>query len=322
MELFGTVFLAAAPVFIILFAGGFARRAGILDASAEGNLIRLIINLFYPALILRFVLGNPALQEASNLIWPPLVGFFTTVMGFALAWVTAPLLGLKIGQGQRTFAFTTGMYNYGFIPIPLIASLFNDKGTLGVLLVHNVGIEVALWSVGLLLVSGNLNRQAWKKIVNPPLIALMGALFVNALEPGEWSGWALHGYNVFYEAISMVGACAVPTGILVAGATLGGLIGEKGWAREWKVISGALSLRLLLLPLLMLSMALVLPVSAELKKIMLVQAAMPAALLPIALATHYGGSPRVAVQVVLSTTLVSLVTIPLWISLGLLVLDL
>jgi len=48
---------------------------------------------------------------------------------------------------------------------------------------------------------------------------------------------------------------------------------------------------------------------------------MPCAVFPIVLARHYDGSPEVALKVVLSTTIVSLVSIPLWLSFGLKLFD-
>ena len=43
---------------------------------------------------------------------------------------------------------------------------------------------------------------------------------------------------------------------------------------------------------------------------------MPAAVTPIVYARHYGGSPGVAVQVVLTTSVVAVVSIPLIIAFG------
>jgi predicted permease len=59
-----------------------------------------------------------------------------------------------------------------------------------------------------------------------------------------------------------------------------------------------------------------LPCSIELKRVILLQGAMPSAVLPIVLAKHYGGDPRTALQVVIGTSLAGLVTIPLWIDFG------
>jgi len=51
--------------------------------------------------------------------------------------------------------------------------------------------------------------------------------------------------------------------------------------------------------------------------VVVIQAAMPSAIFPIVLARHYAGSPATAMVVALSTSAVSLVTIPLWIPAGL-----
>jgi predicted permease len=55
----------------------------------------------------------------------------------------------------------------------------------------------------------------------------------------------------------------------------------------------------------------------ELKRVIVVQAAMPTAMVPVIIARLYGGHPRTAVQIVLGTTAVGILTIPLWIRAGL-----
>ena len=46
-------------------------------------------------------------------------------------------------------------------------------------------------------------------------------------------------------------------------------------------------------------------------------AAMPAAVFPIIMARHYGGHAPTALRIVIGTTVIGLLTIPLWIKLGL-----
>jgi predicted permease len=74
--------------------------------------------------------------------------------------------------------------------------------------------------------------------------------------------------------------------------------------------------RLGVMPALMLCFARLLPCSVELKRVLVVEAAMPAAVFPIIMARYYGGQPLTAVQVVLSTTAAGLVACPLWIRAG------
>ena len=73
---------------------------------------------------------------------------------------------------------------------------------------------------------------------------------------------------------------------------------------------------MLLAPAVFLCAAKFLPIATELRQVLIVQAAMPAGMTPIILARLYGGRPAVAVQIVVLTTALSLVTLPWIISIG------
>ncbi len=53
------------------------------------------------------------------------------------------------------------------------------------------------------------------------------------------------------------------------------------------------------------------------KRVLVVQAAMPSAVVSIIVARVYGGQPLVAVQIILGTTALALFTIPFWLRFGL-----
>lgn len=308
---FSTIIGAALPVFIILGLGYGLRHFKVLTAEADASLMKLVIRVFYPCLYFDYVVGNPALKGGSNLIAAPLVGFLTVVGGFLTAYGIARMMGLKVGKGLRTFAFGSGIYNYGFIPIPLILTLFADRGTLGVLLVHNVGVEIAIWTTGVILLSGEFKISALRNIANPPVIALLGALSINAL------GWDASIPEWTTQAIGMLAACCVPVGILLAGALIADLLQKQTLLGDPKVIAGSLLVRLGLLPAVFLLVAAFVPgLSNELRQVIVVQAAMPAGIMPIVLARHYAGDTGVAVRIVLGTTLASVLTMPLWIHAG------
>ena len=60
----------------------------------------------------------------------------------------------------------------------------------------------------------------------------------------------------------------------------------------------------------------VIPMTEEHQRVLMLEAAMPTAVFPIKLAKLYKGDPATAMRAVLSTAVVSLVTIPLWIKFG------
>ncbi len=103
----------------------------------------------------------------------------------------------------------------------------------------------------------------------------------------------------------------------MTGVNLANYLNQPRELFDAKVSFAALALRLGLLPVLILLLARYLPLSLELKRVLVVQAAMPAAVVPIIIARLYGGHPRTAVQIVLGTTAIGILTIPLWLRAGL-----
>lgn len=311
MPSYWELLLLILPIFILIGMGAGARRVGWLTEQADASLLKLVVNLLYPCLIFENVLGNPALRDPANIVAPPLVGYVTMACGIGASLYAGRLFGLERGRGLRTFGYAVGIYNFGYIPIPLMEGLFGRE-SLGVLLVYNMGCEAAIWTVGILVLSGGTLREGWRRLFNVPLLALVAALAGNAVHVEDYLPPALH------TAIGMGAATAIPLGLLLIGASLMDYMGRPSQLFSVRVTGGACLMRLALLPMTFLTLAWLLPVSTELKRVILVQAAMPAGILSIVIAKHYGGQPLTAVQVVLGTTVVGLFAIPWWLRIGLL----
>lgn len=309
MSELGMVLNAVVPVFLIV-GGGFAmRRLDWLNAVADASLLKLTINVLIPCLIFDSLLGNQALTHAGNVLVPPLVGFLTVALGIAVAHGCSRWIGARRDGTRRTFDFCTAMYNYGYIPLPLAMSLF-DRETVGVLFVHNLGVEVALWVFGLMLLAGAGLRTSGRRLLNAPLLTIAATLLLNLALPREQFPTAV------LNAAHLLGQCAIPVGMILIGATVADHVAGFHTAGGARVMALACLLRLGVLPVLFLLVARYLPCSVELKRVIVIQAAMPAAVFPIVMARHYGGDPGAAVQVVISTSVLGLVTIPLWLRIG------
>lgn len=316
MNEFVTVLGAVVPVFGIMVAGLMLRRLGWLTEAADQSLLRVSINLLMPALIFDSVLGNAALRRPENLVLPPLVGSVMVMVGISVAWLAARLLGIGTEREQRTFALTTGLQNYVYISLPLTVLLF-DSGTTGVLLVHNVGVEMILWTVGVAVLSGGRLGSNWRKIINPPLVALVLGVVLNfAGLRFSVPGMVLMGGRMILTAVHLLGQCAIPVALLLTGAIIADHFNEIHGGRAIRVVVSAVLLRLGLMPVLFLLVARFLPCSIELKRVIVIEGAVSSAMFPIVMAKHYGGDTRTAIQVVMGTTFAGLVMIPLWIRLG------
>jgi predicted permease len=299
-----------APVFLVIGAGVALRRARWLTHEADQSMLKLVVNFLYPCLIFESVLGNLALRTPGNLVWAPFVGFVTMVLGFGVAWWAGRALGLEVGTGLRTFGFAVGIYNYSYIPIPLVSTLFGREA-LGVLLVHNVGCEAAIWTVGIFVLAGLSFRDGWRKLLNPAVVSLVLALLANGLHLND------HFPAFLLDAIHSLALCAVPVGLLIIGATLDEYLDEPRQLFDLRITLSACALRLGVLPIAFLLLARFLPCSTALKHVIVVQAAMPTGMLLLVITKRYGGQTLTAAQIIAGTTVLGLLVIPLWIQFGL-----
>lgn len=298
---------AALPVYLIIGLGIGLRRWGVLKKEGDAGLMNVAVHLFLAALILDNIIGNSALKEPGQVIGSIIFGFSCTFIGTFLIYALCPLVGLKRGAGARTFAVATGLPNYGFMAIPLVAALFNDVRVMGVLFTHNLGVELAFWLFSVALLSGNL-CCSWKTFVKGPIIALVLGLLLNFTSMDQFVP------KVLSNTMGVLGACAIPVSLLLVGTTMSDLLGE--FRLNLRTSLWSLVGRLALLPSLILLAATLLPISDELKSVAIIQAAMPAAVAPIMLSKKYGGQPLVATEVAIVTSAVALVTTPIVIGLG------
>ncbi len=315
---FSTVLQAVLPIYLLALLGMFLRRTGALTPQTDAGLFRVIVHCLFPCLILDKTLSNELVRQPSVVLSGIGVGFGMVVTGFFVAWLVGRLIGLENGSGRRTFTLTAGLQNYGFTAIPLLMTLFVGDRTLGVLFVHGLGVELALWGVGIVVLTGGVTRDSLRFLLNGPIVAVVVGLLLaytggwKLFEPGAGGGPLLG--QIVRQVIGWLGAAAFPVALVLIGAPM--LDFAKAERFSVKVGIGGILVRCVVMPVLMLWAASFLPLVLELKQVLLVQAAMPSAVSPVILARQYGGRPAVAFQVIVATSVAALVTMPLIVTLG------
>ncbi|GAB4171648.1 MAG: AEC family transporter [Terrimicrobiaceae bacterium] len=298
------------PIFAVMLAGYGMRKAGVLTAEADRSLTRVVIVLLVPCLAFDAIIGNEALLIPANWLLPPIAGFGSVLLGIAVARLGVFLFRLPNGPVARTFAFTSSLQNYGYIPLPLCAAIF-PRDTLGVLFAFSLGVELAFWTVALWQLTGGGNRKGWKSAINPPMLAIVAALVIN--------GWL--GSRLVPDALDttfhMLGVCAVPMALLLSGGLIADHLRRDAFSHGWRVVGASVFVRILAVPAVLLLIVRALPLDDKLCSVTILQAAMPAAIFPLVVTKSHHGDIPTALQVILGTSLVGLLTIPLWIGLGL-----
>ncbi len=298
------VFWRVVTVFSLTVFGVIARKSGTLKEEARQSLADTIMNITLPSLI--FV------SMTSDISWDRLVsGAISPFLALGLVllmMVVAMFVGRFIpmtDERRRTFMVLCSMPNTSFIAFPVILSLLGQEG-LAYAVLYDIGTTVAFCSVAILVLHGGVvEKGTWKALLNPALIATVIGLTVKRM-----------GFEVpelVLAPFRIMGNATVPLAMLFTGYLLAGL----GFQRS--AISLELGivclLKLFVYPVLACFLILPFDVDPLVRTVVIIQAAMPSMASAPVLVQKYGGDGEFAVASVFTTTLLSVLTIPLMIGL-------
>ena len=313
------VFQASLAIFMMMILGCVLRHFRWLAPEADRTLMCLSVNLLYPCLIFSKILKTDLSGHFATLWIFPACGFFIVLASIFVCWIFTSLpvgvTGLHDSRQRRTFIACVSVFNYGFLPIPLITQLYpNNYELLTLLFVFNLGVEFALWTCVVPQIAGGLEPGWWKKLFRIPLCAILLAVLANYL------GAANHLPAAAAHSLDLLGTAQIPLSLIMIGAIIYDELAENLRSMRkrdtTKIILGTLLLRAAILPAMMIWLATCFPAYPLLQKIIVIQAGMPCATMTIVFSRMYAGAPNVAVRCSLSSNLLSLATVVFWFSLG------
>lgn len=303
------IFIAVLPPFLLLGVGAFARSVGWLRAEADASLSMVTIRILYPCFILFHILenGDTRIDGATFLVIA--IGFASILTGFFLAWVVSKVLKLE-EESVRTFRFCAGIFNYGFIAIP-VALAFFDSNIVVYIILFNLGVEIAIWTIGILILTAN--RLSLKGLLNPPAIAVIVGLVL------QTTGGKQFIPSFFWEVVGILGQCSIPIGLLLIGGSFYQLMDNFRFSNGLRTEIASLLVRNLFFPCLVLSF-----IASNfcprdipfLREVLVIQAAMPAGIFAVVIVSNYSANSVTAMRTISVTMLLSLLTLPIWLSIG------
>ncbi|MGE4496547.1 MAG: AEC family transporter [Deferribacterales bacterium] len=289
-----------------VFAVGFVLKRGFaLPPQADKFLFRLFIHLFFPCLVVNFITGNENLRDISSSLSLPLWGMLSVASGFAAAYFLAPFIGLNESKERRSFAFSTGVYNYGFFTLPVIMHLFG-RDAAGQLLLFNFGIDFIYWTAGIMILTGSYKAGVVKLASSTPVYALILSVAFNSLFSPEPIG------GTAGRVLDAVSFLTMPLGLFVSGLALGEGLRGASLAGTFRIGAAGILLRMVGMAFIFLLAAKYAVNDRGLRIILAAQSAMPAGMMNLAMVKYYMGETRVTSAVIVFTIAASLVSMPFW----------
>ncbi len=290
---------------VILFAVGIgylAHRLGYLGGEINQKLSKLILNITTPALILSSMANEENLPSVGEVLSILFVAVVFYAMEFVFALIVPKLVGgtpKEIGVWRFLLCFP----NVGFIGYPLVEAIFGHTGLFyAVILV--MPFNLLNYSLGPLMLSGKIHFH-WKQMLSPCILMALLTLILT-----------LAGIRVppmIGAMAEIVGDVNIPLSLLVLGSMLAGMSARKVLTsvRMW-ILS---AVRLLAMPAALGVVLHLMGTDPLVLGVAVAQMAMPVAVNGTMLCLEFDGDVDAMAQVTFMTTVLSIVTIPLAVSL-------
>jgi hypothetical protein len=284
------------PDFSLILLGFALRRWMSLGDHFWAGVERLVYFILFPALLVNAILKTRLDLLAALPLLATALG--AMLAGIALSFLARPLFGLK----PMVFAsiFQCGYRFNSYIGLAAAGLLFGTPGIAALGLIIGIAVPVAnLSSVWMLARHGETG--VWREVARNPLIwATLTGLLLNlaGFEPPRPLG-------IF---LGRLADASIALGLLAVGAALR-LQGQAGVLGASIYLS---AVKLLAVPLLAAVLGHALGLSGIYYGVAILFASLPTASSAYILAMRMGGDGRSVAWIISATTLVSMLTMPLW----------
>jgi predicted permease len=311
------LFLKMLPLVLMSLAGYVFCRMKWIDASFNRQLSLLMLNLFYPCLIISSILRNFTLHSLFENWMMPVGTVFILTTGWLVGWITLPFVKRQPLSTQRCYHFICMMNNYSFLPILVAASLWNEKAV-ALIAFSALGSELCVWTLGMKAMTGQpLERKFLRNLVSMPMLALGTAFLLlvvcNLCVRNHWVPTAGSNtdelFTTLLDTFRMMGSATVPASALICGARIAMLHPHNLVS---PLILGTTFLRLLVIPAITIAGLLLVPMDPEMRRVLILIATMPVAMASVTLAEAFQSDADFSAAAILVTHIACLITVPLW----------
>jgi len=306
MDLFAITFQSVIILLGIGVFGFLIVQRKVVAEDALGALSNLALYLALPCLVFVNIVSNFSPQETPD--WWVLPLWWIVFTGIA-ALLTGLLMFISQKTTRREFAMSLFLHNGLFFPLAILTGMFGASSPYLVsLFLFMIFYPAFLFNIYPFFFGKNKKKINMKRIFNIVFISTLVALIIRLVDLD------LYIPSAVISILTMLGAMTVPLLMLVIGGSLSLTFQRKG-----KIYSGEIAkfvvMKNIMFPLVFLGVLLIIRPSYQIALLLMLQSAVPPVTALPMFTKRVGGNESIVNQFLLGSFIVSLVTIPVMISL-------
>ena len=300
MELAAITAQQVLMLFVMILIGAVSFWAGLIKPEGKRVLSDILLYLISPAMLIDSYLVEFDPATFHNLLETFVLSGILLLLGLAVSFLFTWRMA---SPNIVILRFACTFSNAGYMGFPLIRALFGEEGILYASAFLTM-FNLLLWTQGYVMASGKARlREILTSIITcPSLIAVtLGLIIYLAQIPVS---------DILKSPLGMIGDMNTPVSMIVIGVTIAGSsLRTLLKSRELGVV---LLLRLLVIPSISAVLFFLLGVHGTVPMIALILEACPCAAITTVFAIKFGHSEELAAGSVVVSTLLSIITLPLF----------
>lgn len=286
-------------MFTLILVGLMVKKKNLVSEEGQKNITDLVLYIVLPCNILNAFMAG----ESKELLGQFFMVLIISIGIQAFSSIAGKVLYSK-KELSRQMSLRYGLIcsNAGFLGNPVAEGIFGETG-LAMANVFLIPLRIMMWSSGLSIYAGNNDWKGMikKVITHPCILACLAGVLIMCLQ--------LPVPAVPKNLIQTIGRCNTALSMMVIGMILAGADMRLLFDREALAYS---VLRLAVMPALVYGVCRLFSMPPLVTGICVILTGMPAGATTSILASKYHADEIFATKLVVISTLLSMVTIPLW----------
>lgn len=293
-----SVFEGITSLFLIMLVGIYGSKKNIITKEINKGLTDILFKISMPMLIISSFSITYSDELKGNIIKCFCYSIITLFISILISKV---LLAPIKKDNKFILQFSNVFSNCGFIGFPIVESIYGKEGLIYTS-VFNMVFTILIWTYGVSLYSGTVNKNDIKKVLcNPAIIAVYIGIVIMIFN--------INIPSMILYPIEMVGGITPPLSMIIVGCIISN-IKINDYIRDCSLYYGTI-VRIIIIPLLIYFVLNIIKGPSKIIKVMALLSAMPTAAMAPIFAENYEKDKGYAAVLLFITTFFSVFTIPL-----------
>ena len=300
-----TVLIEKMALLVILLALGYlCARLKLVGPEFNKGLSKLVINVFLAGMILSSVINKKLEMTGGDVAFGLLMMTLSMLICVGIGWLSPTLLRIKDGD-KGMYRILAAFMNNGFVGFPLVAAVYGENAVFFASL-SNIPFNLLLYTAGVMLLQkGDKNTKfSIKSVINVPIVATLIAVVIFIFE--------IPMPKLVDDVADTLSAATVPLSMMCVGLSLGSVSLKEALMQPR--LYGISLVRLLICPLAVWLVLRIFITNPVILGTIVILSACPSAIICTILGIQYGRDGVESSEAIFISTMLSMITIPLLIS--------